>query len=94
MIAFDPEKDAANIAKHGVSLEAAARIGLDDAVVVADVRRDYGEPRWIAYQQLDGRVHVLVFTLRDGATRPISLRKANDRERRLFESRRSGGSAA
>lgn len=91
MIAFDPDKDAANLAKHGVSLQLAERIGLDDAVLVTDRRRDYGEDRWIAYQAIDGRLHVLVFTVRGGSIRPISLRKANDRERRFFESRRSGG---
>lgn len=94
MIVFDPAKDAANIAKHGVSLRLAERLALDDAVVVPDLRRDYGEERWTAYQQIDGRVHVLVFTVRDRVTRPISLRKANERERRFFESRRDGGSSS
>ncbi|MBJ7448149.1 MAG: BrnT family toxin [Brevundimonas sp.] len=94
MIVFDPAKDAANIAKHGVSLRLAESMSLDDAIIVPDLRRDYGEERWTAYQLIGGRVHVLVFTVRDRATRPISLRKANDREKRFFESRRGRGSEA
>jgi uncharacterized DUF497 family protein len=90
MIEFDPEKDAANIAKHGVSLRVLARLDRDEAVVVADDRRDYGEPRWIAFQEVDGRVHAFVFTVRNGVTRAISARKANERERRFFERQRTG----
>lgn len=94
MLAFDPDKDAANVAKHGLSLRLAEQMGLEDAVVVQDIRRDYGEERWVAYQEMDGRVCVLVFTMRAGALRPISLRKANEREQKFFKRRRYGGSAA
>jgi len=94
MIEFDPDKDAVNIAKHGVSLRLAERIELDDAVVIPDLRRDYGEPRWTALQTIDGRLHVLVFTARSGATRAISLRKANDREQKFFDRKRSGRDSA
>lgn len=94
MIEFDPEKDVANIAKHGVSLRLAEQVDLDDAVIIPDLRRDYGEPRWIALQMIEGRLHVIVFTVRSGATRAISLRKANDREQRFFDRKRSGGDPA
>jgi uncharacterized DUF497 family protein len=94
MIEFDPEKDAANIAKHGVSLELASRIVLDEAVLEIDDRRDYGEPRWIAYQEIDGRLYVFVFTDRDGTTRAISLRKANEREKRHIDEQRRSGSGS
>ena len=94
MIVFDPVKDSANIAKHGLSLRLADRFVLDDAWIESDNRFDYGEPRWIAYQEIDGRLHVLAFTIRAGATRAISLRKANDREKRYVDQVRSGGSPA
>ncbi|MBL8483522.1 MAG: BrnT family toxin [Rhodocyclaceae bacterium] len=42
---YDTTKDAANIAKHGVSLARAADFEWDSAVVWPDRRRDYGEPR-------------------------------------------------
>ena len=46
----------------------------------ADDRRDYGEPRNITIGFLDARMVVVVWTLRAGAFRIVSMRKANDRE--------------
>jgi uncharacterized DUF497 family protein len=77
---FDPAKDTANIAKHGLSLAKAVEFEMNLATVSADDRRDYGEDRYIAIGPLGGRLHVLIFTVRDGVIRPISLRKANARE--------------
>ena len=45
MIEFDPEKEAANIAKHGVSLRLAERFVPAEALIQLDDRFDYGEPR-------------------------------------------------
>lgn len=81
---FDPAKDTANRAKHGLSLARAAGINLRTAVVIPDDRRNYGEPRWRAYGMLDGRIHMLAFTFRDGAMRAISLRRANAKESRRY----------
>lgn len=92
MIVFDPAKDEANIAKHGVSLSRADEIQMEEALIEVDDRFDYGEPRWIAYGELDGRLHVLAFTVRDARVRAISLRKANDRERRHVREQRGVGS--
>lgn len=57
------------------------------AFIVEDRRRDYGERRYQAMGPIDGRLHVLVFTPRAGAIHVISLRKANDRELRLYASK-------
>ena len=92
MIVFDPDKDTANIDKHGVSLSRADDLQMDEALIEADDRFDYGEPRWIAYGELDERLHVLAFTLRDRNVRAISLRKANDREQRYVREQRRGRS--
>ena len=86
---FDALKDAANQAKHGLSL---ARIR--DAIwppefVAEDARRDYAEKRWYAYVLLDDRIHVVIFTLRGAIVRVISLRKANRREVRRYHDRLS-----
>ena len=88
MIEFDLAKDAVNIAKDGVSLARAEDIVFEKALVEADQRFDYRESRWLAYGDLDGRLHVLVFTRRDDITRAISLRKANQREVRHVENYR------
>lgn len=79
-ISFDPGKDASNRAKHGLSLAHAGELDLMTASVLPDDRLDYGEPRWRAYGMMDGRLHMLVFTFRDGTLRAISLRRANARE--------------
>lgn len=79
-IEFDSAKDKANTAKHGISLSAASEFEMAAAMVSADDRAVYGEDRFIAVGQLGDRLHVLIFTVRDGKIRTISLRKANKRE--------------
>ena len=56
-------------------------------LTVEDDRRGYGENRFITVGFLDGMMVVLVRTPRDEALRIISMRKANDRERKLYTSR-------
>ena len=79
-ITFDPAKDAANRAKHGVSLGLAARLEWDTALVWIDTRRDYGEYRQCALALLEARLYFLAFVERGEGRRIISLRKANNRE--------------
>lgn len=85
-IEFDPEKDHANRAKHGVSLSFAAEILADDGRLdVLDVRFDYAEERMVTYGRVGGRVWVCVHAPRAGRHRIISVRKANDRETRRYD---------
>ena len=83
-VTFDPAKDAANLAKHGVSLTEAAGFEWGTAVVWPDTRRDYGEARMVALGYIGLRIMVLVFVDRPPEQpterRIISLRKANSRE--------------
>ena len=79
-IEFDPAKDAVNRRKHGLSLASAERMDFAAALYARDVRYDYGEDRIQALGLLDGRLHMLVFTMRGNKVRMISLRKANIRE--------------
>lgn len=79
-IVFDKAKEKANIAKHGVSLAAAATLEWDLLLAKPDTRHEYGEPRWIGYAPIGKRVYCVVYTDRDGKRRIISLRKANGRE--------------
>jgi uncharacterized DUF497 family protein len=76
--AFDPAKDASNIAQHGISLARAT-----DRVIarfIVDDRFNYGEIRYRAWGHIDGVAHFLAFTIRDGKVRPISLRRAHAKE--------------
>lgn len=77
-IEFDPAKDEANIAKHGVSLARAA--DLEILAFIEDDRNDYGETRYRAWGMIDGKAHCLVFTDRNGTIRAISLRRAHKKE--------------
>ena len=83
-VTFDPAKDVANMAKHGVSLTEAAGFEWGTAVVWPDTRRDYGEARMVALGYIGLRIMALVFVDRPPEQpterRIISLRKANSRE--------------
>ncbi|RZF64292.1 BrnT family toxin [Sphingomonas populi] len=85
-IEFDPAKDAANIAKHGVSLQAAIGFDWDTAFEREDDRFDYGEVRFVAIGLIGDRLHVLVFTegSDDDSIRAISLRPAEKHEVRFY----------
>jgi uncharacterized DUF497 family protein len=84
-VTYDPAKDTANVAKHGVSLAGAVSIVWDRAVIWPDHRRNYGEPRMVALAPIGQRLHCVVFVDRDNARRIISLRRANQREFDLYE---------
>jgi uncharacterized protein len=76
MLQFDPDKDAANIIKHNVSLSAAANL-----VIWARVRDDrFAELRYRAYGTIEGIAYCLAYTIREGAVRAISLRRAHKKE--------------
>ncbi|WP_428097757.1 BrnT family toxin [Candidatus Rariloculus sp.] len=56
-------------------------------LTVADDRRDYGEERFITAGFLDGEMVLLAWTPRRNSRRIISMRKANERERRFYTPR-------
>lgn len=60
---------------------------LDTAVIDPDDRRDYGEARFKATGMIGGRLFIVIFTPRMGRFRLISLRKANEREKREWANR-------
>jgi hypothetical protein len=84
-IEFDAAKDAINLRKHGVSLARAAEIDWRQLKAIPDTRANYGEDRYIAAASISGRLHVVVFTIRERTLRIISLRRANRREIRRYE---------
>ena len=87
-ILFDPAKDAANLAKHGVSLRFGQEVLADpNRFDLVDQRMDYGEERYVAFGLVDDRVWVCVYTQLDDTTyRIISVGKANRRETRAYDS--------
>ena len=79
-IEFDPAKDAANQAKHGVSLALAVELDWEAALVWVDARFEYEELRMIALAPKTEILYYVAFVERGAARRIISLRRANRRE--------------
>jgi hypothetical protein len=84
-ISYDPSKNARNIALRGLSFDRAAEFDFERARVLIDDRRHYGETRYRAFGQLGDRMHVLVFTETPRGIRVISLRRANKREIKRYD---------
>lgn len=79
-IDFDPDKDAGNLNKHGLSLALAVELEWESALVWIDDRQKYGEMRMIALAPKTGIVYFVAFVDRGTLRRIISLRRANRRE--------------
>jgi uncharacterized protein len=77
---WDDEKAKLNKQKHGVAFEDVRLFQFEDAKIVVDDRKDYGEERLIGIGLMMARLFVLVFAERGNVRRVISLRKANKRE--------------
>jgi uncharacterized protein len=85
---WDDAKSAANLAKHGMSFEKAIAIFSDeDALSAEDGRYQYDEPRYSVTGFIQGRLHVVISTIRNECIRIISARKANEREQRKHGNR-------
>lgn len=79
-IELDPAKDAANVAKHGVSLALARQLDWDAALAWVDDRFGYDELRMIALAPEAGILYYVAFVDRGEVRRVISLRRATRRE--------------
>ena len=79
-VEFDPAKDAANQAKHGVSLALAVELDWEAALVWFDARFDYEELRVIGLVPKTEDLYYVAFVDRGEVRRIISLRRANRRE--------------
>jgi uncharacterized DUF497 family protein len=82
---WDENKRIANLAKHGVDFTEAENFDWSSAIETIDDRFTYIEDRWVALGLIEGRLHVLIYTMRGENIRLISLRKANKREKDYYE---------
>lgn len=83
---WDEEKRQSSLAKHKLDFADVVHFEMDTAKHKSDLRKDYGETRFVSTGYLHGRLCVLCWTLRAGRLRIISLRKANDREQKAYGS--------
>jgi uncharacterized protein len=81
-IEFDDAKDAANRAKHGVSLALGAVMLENHVGELLDDRRAYPEPRINAFGLVARRLFACTCTMRGDVYRIISVRKASRQEQR------------
>lgn len=82
---WDEGKRQRNIEKRGLDFADVERFEFGTAVVVPDLRVNYGETRFNTTGYLDGVLCIVCWTPRNGKFRVISLRKANARERKKYE---------
>lgn len=85
-ITYDPIKNNKNIIERGISFNNVSLFDFNTALICIDNRKEYGETRYIALGHINNRLHVLVFTETENGIRVISLRKANKREIKHYES--------
>lgn len=83
-IEFDWEKRGTTLKVRGLDMARAAEVFTGPTMTVEDDRRNYGEMRNITIGYLEASMVVLVWTPRNRKLRVISMRKANERERRLY----------
>ncbi len=83
---WDPEKDAANRAKHGVAFEDAVEVfDVAHALEIFDEAHSDFEERFITVGPIRGGLVLVVWTERDEEViRVISARWATSNERRLY----------
>lgn len=87
-IEYDIDKDTKNRVKHGISLERAVDLDIESAVI-EPAEGVFSEPRFVATGYLEERLYILVFTPRTDKMRIISLRKANKRERKKYDTKKA-----
>jgi uncharacterized DUF497 family protein len=87
LITFDTDKQRLTLAERGLDFSRAAEIFSGKHFTATDNRQDYRELRYITVGTLDGRMIVIVWTLRNKARRIISMRKTNEREQARYAKR-------
>jgi uncharacterized DUF497 family protein len=86
-VEFDEAKRARTLTERGLDMARADEVFDGASLTVEDDRVEYGETRYFTIGFLDERMVVLVWTPRGDVHRIISMRKANDREKAIYEPR-------
>ena len=81
---WDPAKNAANIAKHGIDFEETIAVFDRPFYEQRDGRMDYGEERLAVVGRIGERFLYVVYTWRGEKRRIISARRANEHERKAY----------
>ena len=84
MFEFDPEKSAANLAKHGIDFEVAQALW-QAARFAEGPASSPEEDRWMRVAMLDGKLWSAIFTIRVDQVRLISVRRSRPKEVHQYE---------
>lgn len=84
-ISFDAEKRRQTLEERGLDFADAGEVFTGLTYTIIDARKDYGETRLLTFGLFRGRLVSLAWTPRGETRRIISMRYANDREKRRFE---------
>ncbi|MDO9048427.1 MAG: BrnT family toxin [Methylobacter sp.] len=71
--------------ERSLPFDRVAEMDWQQAVVVEDTRKDYGERRFRAFGMIGERLFAVVFTPRADVMHIISFRKANKREVKQYD---------
>jgi uncharacterized DUF497 family protein len=83
---WDDAKSDQNWRRRGFGFDYAAYVFDGPTIEAADERHAYGELRIRAIGQVDQNILVVVYTDREQTRRIISARRANRKERQLWQS--------
>lgn len=82
---YDPEKNAANLAKHGIDFETAQSLWLDPDLLEIKAKT-VDEPRSMIIGRIEDKHWSAIVTYRDASIRLISVRRSRDKEIDIYES--------
>ena len=84
-ISYDAKKRDRTLRERGLDFEDAVQVFAGTTIDYVDDRADYGEVRWVTFGSLNGRMVSVVWTQRVSTRHIISMRKANGRERKVYQ---------
>jgi len=84
-ITFDPAKRQTTLRERGLDFTDASIVFAGLTITVEDARWDYGEARFQTVGFLAERMVMVVWTPRNKARHIISMRKCNDREKKIYQ---------
>ncbi len=86
-IEFDTEKDATNIARHGVTLALGAKIFDDhELLIMPTIREQDREERYKAIGLIGDKLWTAIHVYRGDVVRFLSVRRSNTSEQRSYYS--------
>ncbi|MHB1103188.1 MAG: BrnT family toxin [Devosia sp.] len=82
---WNEEKRRKTLEERGLDFADVGRFDTESIQTFEDLRSNYGEARFNTYGYLDGMLCTFCWTRRNERIRIISMRKANDRERKSYQ---------